>query len=84
MFEQIAAIRSQPMIFDDGEEPERLSGARVSVNFLTVLGVRPTAGTRDFVAGEDQPTAQPVVIISYSLAGRYGSRKETIGRSKSL
>jgi predicted permease len=80
VFEQIAAIRSQPMIFDDGEEPERQSGARVSTNFLTVLGVRPTAG-RDFAVDEDQQSAQPVAIISYSLwRSRYGGRKETIGK----
>src|SRR6476620_4555891 len=74
VFEQIAAVRSQPMIFDDGNEPERQNGARVSTNFLTVLGVRPIAG-RDFAPDEDQSTAQPVVIISYSLwQGRYGAR----------
>ena len=81
VFEEIAAIRSQPMIFDDGDEPERQNGARVSTNFLTVLGVRPVAG-RDFVAEEDQQSAQSVVLISYSLwQRRYGGRIETIGRN---
>ena len=76
-FEHIAALRSQPMIFDDGEEPERLSGARVSANFLTVLGVRPKRDATS-LQKKDQPTAQPVVIISYALwQGRYGRRKET-------
>jgi putative ABC transport system permease protein len=69
------------MIFDNGDEPERQNGARVSTNFLTVLGVRPIAG-RDFAPDEDQSAAQPVVIISYSLwQGRYGARNETIGKS---
>src|SRR5215470_2583776 len=81
VFENIAALRAQPMIFDDGDEPERQNGARVSTNFLTVLGVRPIAG-RDFGPAEDQSTAQPVVILSYSLwQGRYGARNETIGKS---
>ncbi len=81
VFEQIGAVRSQPMIFDDGDEPERLTGARVTANFLTVLKVRPTAG-RDFVPDEDQPSANPVVIISHDLwQGRYAGRPETVGRS---
>src|SRR6185436_2291672 len=81
VFEQIGAVRSQPMIFDDGDEPERLTGARVTANFLTILKVRPAAG-RDFVTEEDQPSANPVVIISHDLwQGRYSGRPDTIGRS---
>ena len=80
-FEQITAVRSQPMILDDGDEPERLTGARVSANFLNVLKMRPIAG-RDFVAEEAQPSAQAVVIISHALwQSRYGGRSETVGRS---
>jgi putative ABC transport system permease protein len=80
-FEHIAAVRSQPMIFDDGNEPERQTGARVSTNFLTVLGVRQILG-RDFAIDEDQSTAQPVVIISNALwQSRYGGRNDTVGKN---
>jgi len=40
--------------------------ARVSPNFLDVLGVRPFLG-RGFQPGEGEPGARPVVLISQSL-----------------
>src|ERR1043165_197445 len=62
-FEKLAAIRGQQVILTDGDQPERTSGARASANFFSTLGVKPLLG-RDFVAGEDQQGASPVVIIS--------------------
>jgi putative ABC transport system permease protein len=47
-------------------EPEPLKGARVSANFLDILGVRPLVG-RGFIDAEDQHGAAPVAMISESL-----------------
>jgi predicted permease len=47
-------------------EAEALKGARVSANFLDVLGVPPRLG-RSFLQEEDQPNGRPVAMISYAL-----------------
>jgi predicted permease len=79
-FEQIAAVRLQQLILTDGDEPERIGGARVSANLFSVLRVIPVVG-RNFSSGEDQQPAQPVVIISHSLwQQRYGANLNAVGR----
>jgi putative ABC transport system permease protein len=67
-------------ITGDGE-PERLGGARVSANFFLFLGV-PMARGRAFVAEEEQPGKERVVVISDALwRRRYGSDPTLIGRT---
>jgi predicted permease len=52
-----------------GELPERHSAARVTPNFLTVVGVAPVAG-RPLAAEDALPGAAPTALISYTLATR--------------
>ncbi len=81
VFEQIAFTRPQPFILNDGDLPERTNGARVSANLFSVLKVTPIVG-RDFLSGEDQPGAQPVVMISHGLwEQHYGGDASAVGRS---
>ena len=47
-------------------DPEVLKAARVSANFLDILGVPPVLG-RNFLPEEDKPGAAPVAIISAQL-----------------
>jgi len=83
-FEKLAAIRSQQVILTDGDQPERTSGARASANFFSTLGLKPILG-RDFLAGEDQQGASPVVIISHRLwQERYGAQTNVIGRTMTI
>lgn len=83
-FEKLAAIRSQQVILTDGDQPERTGGARASANFFSTLAVKPILG-RDFLAGEDQQGASPVVIISHRLwQERYGSQSSVIGRTMTI
>jgi predicted permease len=49
-----------------GEMPEKLTGALVSWNLFTTLGVRPAFG-RDFSAADDTSSANFTVILSWSL-----------------
>jgi len=49
-----------------GGDPEMLKAARVSANFLDVLGVRPALG-RAFIPAEDTPGGPPVAMISSRL-----------------
>lgn len=81
VFEQMAALRPQPFILNDGDEPERTNGARVTANLFSLLRVTPIIG-RDFLREEDQPGAQPVVLISHGLwQQRYGANPNTVGRT---
>lgn len=83
-FEKLAAIRAQQVILTDGDQPERTSGARASANFFSTLGLKPILG-RDFLAGEDQQGASPVVIISHRLwQERYGAQTNVIGRTMTI
>jgi len=64
--------------------PEALSGMLVSADYFKVFGVRPHIG-RTFVAGEDQPGATPVVVLSYSLwKSRFGSDPAILDRDLKL
>ena len=47
-------------------EPERIPGARVSVNYFEVLGVTPVLG-RAFASSEDQPMGARVAMIGHGL-----------------
>ncbi len=46
-----------------GLTPEKIGGACVSANYLSVLGMRPTHG-RDFTAAEDEPDGPASVLLS--------------------
>lgn len=58
-----------------GNLPENLNGARGTWDLFTTLGVRPALG-RDFNAGDDSPSANGTVILSWSLwQRRFGGDK---------
>jgi putative ABC transport system permease protein len=64
--------------------PERLQAGRVTANFFTVLGVEPALG-RHFRAGEDEPGAGPVALLSHGLwQRRFGADPSIIGRTINL
>jgi putative ABC transport system permease protein len=55
-----------------GGEPIRLAGKLVSAGYFDVFGIRPLIG-RTFAAGEDQPDAPYVVVLSHATwQGRFG------------
>jgi len=79
-FEQIAASRLQQFVLTDGDQPERVGGARVAANIFSLLRISPAVG-RNFVPSEDQPSATPVAIISHNLwQQRYGGDPRIIGQ----
>ena len=70
----------QPTLTDKGE-PERVNGERVSWSYFRTLGVRPFLG-RDFLAEEDVPGRNQVVILSYGLwQRRYGADTTIVGHA---
>lgn len=79
-FEEIGAFLRMPetVSLSSVAEPEALRVARVSGNFLDVLGVRPLVG-RGFLPAEDSPGAAPVALISASLWRRHFGSDSAIG-----
>ena len=62
-------------------EAERVSSARVSYNFLSILGVPPELG-RDFRESDDVPHCKKVALISDGLwKRRFGGSRGVIGQS---
>jgi putative ABC transport system permease protein len=65
-------------------EAERVGSARVTYNFLSVLGVPPELG-RDFREADDVPHCKKVALISDGLwKRRFGSSRGVIGQSITL
>ncbi len=64
--------------------PEQLTGARVSWDFLQIMGVQPAAG-RWFNAEEDKPGGNLVVALSHELWTRqFGASPSAVGQTLTL
>jgi macrolide transport system ATP-binding/permease protein len=63
---------------------EDVTGAQVSDGFFRTLGVAPLLG-RDFLPGEDLPTAPRTVLLSYETwHRRYGANQSVLGETAVL
>src|SRR5580658_9596751 len=75
---------TEDMALSGSGDPEMLKGARVSANFLDVLGVRPALG-RAFIQEEDAPGGPPVAMISSRLwKRRFAAYPTLAGRTAIL
>src|SRR5215472_5015855 len=80
----IAAFTNEVFNLTGGDNPEQLIAARVSWNFLPVLGVQPALG-RGFTAEEDQPGGPLVALVSDDLWRRQlGANRSAIGSHLTL
>jgi putative ABC transport system permease protein len=67
-----------------GESAQSFPGARISANFLGVLGLQPVRG-RNFTEAEDQPGGPRVVIVGYDFWQRnLGGREDVLGQTIKL
>ena len=83
-FSGVATITPVQWNLTGSGEPERVSGARVSTNFFSLLGVPPQPG-RGFVAEEEQAGRDRVVVISDGLwRRRYGADPAVVGKTIDL
>lgn len=83
-FSAVAALQTGGWNLTGSGEPERVGGARVSVNFFDFLGVPPALG-RGFALEEETPGADRVVVISDALwRRRYGADPNLVGRTIEL
>jgi putative ABC transport system permease protein len=64
-----------------GEQPEQVSGVRVTASFFHVLGASPFLG-RAFLPEEEQPGHDHEVVLSYGLwQRRYAGDRGLVGKS---
>src|SRR6266513_5461119 len=83
-FDEVATATQWSVNLTGAGEPERLQGARVSWNLSSTLGIQPVAG-RSFLAEEDQPGKNRVVVLSYGLwQRRFGGDPGLVGRTITL
>jgi putative ABC transport system permease protein len=83
-FEELAAWRELFFTLTGNGEPEQNWGAQVSGNFFRLFRVKPVLG-RDFLAEEEQPGHERVVMLSYALwQRRYGGDPSILGSSITL
>ena len=82
---EIAAFSGpEDMALSGTGEPEVLKAARVSGNFLSLLGISPLLG-RSFFPDEDKPGAPPVAIVSAELwRRRFDRNPSIIGKTVTL
>ena len=82
-FTDLALLRRETFNFavtNGDAPPDRINGARVSFNYLTLLGMKPLIG-RDFTEADDQPTSTLVVLIGENLwRTRFGKSPKVLGQ----
>lgn len=67
-----------------GEPSRNIPAARISANFLSVLGLPPALG-RNFNETEDKPGGPKVAIVSHDFwQGSLGGRSDVLGQSVTL
>ena len=77
----VAAYSNVSFNLSGGDEPERVTGLRVSANMFGVLGVRPTLG-RGFVPEEEQVGRDRVVVVTDALwHRRFGGNPRIVGET---
>jgi putative ABC transport system permease protein len=80
-FDGLSAAQAWGATLGGGERPERIAGLQVTADLFGVLGVRPQLG-RTFVAGEDEPGRNHVVVIGHGLwQRRFGADPSLVGRT---
>ncbi|MGH9791898.1 MAG: ABC transporter permease, partial [Candidatus Acidiferrales bacterium] len=83
-FQAVAAYMPANLNLTGGDAPERIAAARVSANFLDVLGAAPALG-RVFPADADQPGAERVILLSHGFWQRhFAADRAAIGQSLML
>ncbi|MGC1783154.1 MAG: ABC transporter permease [Acidobacteriaceae bacterium] len=85
VFEGLSAFREDDFTLTGRSSPAHLTGAVVSANLLSVLGVAPAIG-RGFNSTEDRPSDSGLpIILSHSLwQNRFGSDPKIVGQSLTI
>ena len=82
--QDVAAFNTGVMNYTGGNFPEQLKSAKVSADFLKLVGAPFVLG-RNFTADEDMPQGPQVAVISRSLwESRFNADPAIVGKSISL
>jgi putative ABC transport system permease protein len=80
-FDLMAARQPLTVNLTSGDKPEKIQGERISADYFQTLGIDPIAG-RTFLAEEDRPGGERVVLLSYGLwQRRFGGDPKIIGQT---
>jgi putative ABC transport system permease protein len=83
-FEHVASYHDGDFIMTGRGEPARLQGVVTTADLFSVLGVAPMMG-RTFVADEDKPSSNRVVVLSEKLfRGRFNSDPSLLNQTITL
>ncbi|HEY0007020.1 MAG TPA: ABC transporter permease [Pyrinomonadaceae bacterium] len=84
VFEGMGAFTDSSFNLTGGDQPEKVTGLRVTASLFSLLGTKPLKG-RVFLAEEDQPEAARVLILSHGLWQRsFGANPNLVGQNVSL
>jgi predicted permease len=79
-FERLGAFQTRTVTVRDGLGADRWPAARMSANAFEILRV-PAARGRAFQAGDDEPGAEPVVVLGHALwRDRFAADPGVLGR----
>jgi putative ABC transport system permease protein len=83
-FEQLAAYEYWSAGFGGQDQPFEAVGVKISKNFFTTAGIKPTIG-RDFIAGEDTEGRDREVILSNAFwRRRFAADPSVVGKPLNL
>ena len=83
-FADLGAFTDSNFNLTGGDQPERVIGVRVSATLLSLLNRTPFKG-RVFLAGEDEPQASRVLVLSHHLWQRsFGSDENIVSKPVAL
>lgn len=84
VFSSIAAYQPSSFTLTGSGLPEQVEGRYITHEWFQTLGVTPVLG-RDFIAQDDRPSAEPVVMLSYELwQRRFSGDTSVIGRAVAM
>src|ERR1043166_2298814 len=78
-FDALALVQPDGFNLTGRGDPITVSGAQVSADFFSVIGVAPMLG-RSFLPGEDQAAAQTVVLGQKLWNQRFGADRNILGQ----
>ena len=79
VFESVAAMYSSESNLE-GDEPQRVTMAKVTPSYFNVMGTQPALG-RALLPEDARPDSERVVVLSYELwQSRFGGERNVIGR----
>jgi putative ABC transport system permease protein len=80
-FDSIAARQPLSVNLTSNDKPEKIQGEKIAAEYFQVLGIDPIAG-RVFLAEEDKPGGERVVLLSHGLwQRRFGGDPKIVGQT---